>query len=135
LQNVGEFQPGFMFQRINPWTGSMLPWTGRALSVHRGPMAAWTEGGARRGGALTGARPSAASVHQSSPAGAQKGERSTGSSARASPELRRRRSDRATAVVRRSHGKLGGEGFWRGRGEEKDAVRCGVLRGSSGWLL
>jgi hypothetical protein len=47
LQNVGEFQPGFMFQRINPWTGSMPPWTGRAHLVHRGPMAAWTEGGGR----------------------------------------------------------------------------------------
>jgi hypothetical protein len=30
---------------------------------------------------------------------------------------------------------LGGEGFRHGRGEEKGAVRCGVLRGSSGWLL
>jgi hypothetical protein len=30
---------------------------------------------------------------------------------------------------------LGGEGFRRGRGEEEGAVRCGVLRGSSGWLL
>jgi hypothetical protein len=30
---------------------------------------------------------------------------------------------------------LGGEGFWHGRGEEKDAVRCGALLGSSGWLL
>jgi hypothetical protein len=61
----------------------------------------WTDGGADRGGpghgsALTGARPPAAPVRQSSPAGAQKGERSTGSSARASPELGRRRGDRAT---------------------------------------
>jgi hypothetical protein len=30
---------------------------------------------------------------------------------------------------------LGEEGFWHGRGEEKGTVRCGVLRGSSGWLL
>jgi hypothetical protein len=30
---------------------------------------------------------------------------------------------------------LGGESFRRGRGEEKGAVMCGVLRGSSGWLL
>jgi hypothetical protein len=31
--------------------------------------------------------------------------------------------------------KLGGEAFRRGRGEGRSAVRCGVLRGSSGWLL
>jgi hypothetical protein len=74
-------------------------------------------------------------VHQSSPTGAQKRERSTGSSARASPDLGPRRGDRATAVARRGHGKLGGEGFRCGRGEEKGTVRCGVLRGSSGWLL
>jgi hypothetical protein len=39
------------------------------------------------------------------------------------------------AAARRSHRKLGGEGFRRGRGEERGSVRCGVLRGSSGWLL
>jgi hypothetical protein len=97
----------------------------------------WTDGSADRGGArgcgtLAKARPPAAPVHQSSQAGVQKGERSMGSSARASPELGRRCSDRATAVAQRGHGKLSGEGFWRGRGEEKGAVRCGVLRGSSG---
>jgi hypothetical protein len=54
-----------------------------------------------RNGALTGVRPPAAPVHQSSPVGAQKGERSTGSSARASPELGRRRGGRATAVQNR----------------------------------
>jgi hypothetical protein len=54
--------------------------------------APWTHGGADRGhgGTLTGAWPPDAPVRQSSPAGAQKGERSTGSSARASPELGRR---------------------------------------------
>jgi hypothetical protein len=59
----------------------------------------WTDGGADRrgaghGGALTGTRPPAAPVRQSSPAGAQKGERSMGSSTRASPELGRCCSDR-----------------------------------------
>jgi hypothetical protein len=39
------------------------------------------------------------------------------------------------AATRISHGKLGGEGFRHGRGEERGSVRCGVLRGSSGWLL
>jgi hypothetical protein len=38
-------------------------------------------------------------------------------------------------AARRGHDKLGGEGFRRGRGEERGSVRCGVLRGSSGWLL
>jgi hypothetical protein len=71
LQNGGEFRPGFIFQRINLWTGSMPPCTGRARSIHRGPTAARIEGGAGRGGALIGARPSAAPVCQSSPAGAQ----------------------------------------------------------------
>jgi hypothetical protein len=44
LQNVGEFRPGFIFQQINSWTGSMSPWTGWVCSVHRGPTAARTEG-------------------------------------------------------------------------------------------
>jgi hypothetical protein len=61
----------------------------------------WTDTGADNGhgGALTGARPPATLVHQSSPAGAQNGEGGTGSSARASPELGRRRGDRATVVA------------------------------------
>jgi hypothetical protein len=121
------------FQRIKAWTGSTHgeP-AGRAQStVDRRRHGPWVP---KRGGALTGVRPPAAPVHQSSPVGAQKRERSTGSSARASMLLGRRRGDRATAVARRCYGKLGGEGFRRGRGEENGAVRCGVLRGSSGWL-
>jgi hypothetical protein len=31
--------------------------------------------------------------------------------------------------------KISGEAFRRGRGERRSVVRCGVLRGSSGWLL
>jgi hypothetical protein len=89
LQNGGEFRPGFIFQRINPWTRSMSPWTDGGVD----------KGGPGRGGALTGARPPAAPVHQSSPARAQKGERSTGSSARASPELGQWCSDQATEVA------------------------------------
>jgi hypothetical protein len=42
---VEEFRSGIIFQRINLWTGSTSPWTGRACSVHRGPLAARTEGG------------------------------------------------------------------------------------------
>jgi hypothetical protein len=51
-----------------------------------------------RGGTLTGAWPPTAPVHQTSPAGAQKREESTRSSARASLELRRRRGGRAKTV-------------------------------------
>jgi hypothetical protein len=72
----------------------------------------WTDGGTEEGGpghggALTGAQPPAALVHQSSPAGVQQREERTGSSARASPGLGRRRGDWATAVARRGHEKLG----------------------------
>jgi hypothetical protein len=68
----------------------------------------WTDGGADRGGAgrggaLTGARPPAAPVRQSSPAGAQQREERTGSSAGASSGLRRCRGGRATAVKARRH--------------------------------
>jgi hypothetical protein len=79
----------------------------------------WTDAGADNGhgGALIRARPPAAPVGQSSSAGAQNGEGGTGSSARASPELGRRRGDRATAVARRGHGNLVGRGS--SAGEEK----------------
>jgi hypothetical protein len=58
----------------------------------------WTDGSADsgHGGALTRARPPAVPVRRSSPAGAQNGEGSTGSSSRASPGLERRRGGRAT---------------------------------------
>jgi hypothetical protein len=45
LQNGGGISAGNFFQRINSWTGSTSPWTGRACSVHRGPTTARTEGG------------------------------------------------------------------------------------------
>jgi hypothetical protein len=85
------------FLTDNSWTGSTSPWTGRACSVHRGP-AGRARSGADNGhsGTLTKARPPAAPVHQSSPAGAQNGEGGTGSSIRASPRLERRRGGRAT---------------------------------------
>jgi hypothetical protein len=58
----------------------------------------WTDAGADRGhgGALTGAWPPASLVHQSSPAGAQNGERSEGNSAWVSLELGRHCGGRAT---------------------------------------
>jgi hypothetical protein len=60
----------------------------------------WTDVGVDRGhgGALTGAWPPAAPVHQSSPAGAQNGEGSEGNSAWVSPELGRCCGGRATVV-------------------------------------
>jgi hypothetical protein len=66
----------------------------------------WTDGGADRGGlghggALTGARPLAAPVNQSSLAGAQKRQERTGSSARASPELGQHRGGQAMVVQNR----------------------------------
>jgi hypothetical protein len=90
----GNFRPGIIFQRINLWTG-------RVRSVHHEPTAARTEGGPEHGGALTGARPPAAPVRQSSPTGAQQREEHTGRSSRASPGLERRRGGRATMVKAR----------------------------------
>jgi hypothetical protein len=128
LQNGGEFWPGFIFQRINPWTGSMPLWIGRACSVHRGPTVALTEGGPGRGGMLTGARPPAAPVRQSSPAGAQQREERTGSSSRASPGLGRRRGGRAMVVkVRRRWCSVRGllRRGERGKGVGRGAVKLG----------
>jgi hypothetical protein len=64
-----------------------------------GPL--WNDAGADNGhgGVLTEARPPATPVRQSSPTGAQNGEGSTGSLARASPKLGQRRGDRAMAVA------------------------------------
>jgi hypothetical protein len=58
----------------------------------------WTDAGVDNGhgGTLTGAWPPATPVRRRSPAGAQNGEGSTGSSARTSPELRWRQGGRAT---------------------------------------
>jgi hypothetical protein len=57
----------------------------------------WTDTGTDNGhsDALTGARPPAAPVCQSSPVGAQNGEGGTGRPSRASPGLERRRGGRA----------------------------------------
>jgi hypothetical protein len=63
----------------------------------------WTDAGADsgHGGMLTGGRPPAAPVRQSSLAGAQQREERTGSSSRASPGLERCRGGRATMVKAR----------------------------------
>jgi hypothetical protein len=74
-----------------------------------------------RGGSLIEVWPLAAPVHQSSPAGAQKRERSTGILARASPELGRRCGDRATRRRKEVTGSSVGRGS--GVGEEKRRAR------------
>jgi hypothetical protein len=134
LQNGGEFRPEFIFQRINPWTGSMHLWIGQARSVHHGPTTAQTEGGVGRGGALTGARPPATPMLQSSPAGAQQREECTGSSGRASLGLGRRRGGRATTVKAQRRRCLV-RGLLR-RGERgKEAGRGAVKLGGGARLL
>jgi hypothetical protein len=103
-KNTGEFSAGNYFptdksvDRVHvsvDWPGVLGP--------------AWTDTDVDRGhdGALTGACPPAAPVRLSSPAGAQNGEGSTGSSARASPELGRRYGSRAMVVQNREAAALG----------------------------
>jgi hypothetical protein len=91
----------------------------------------WTDAGADRGhgGTLTGAWPPAAPVRQSSPAGAQNGEGSTMSSARASRELGRRCGGRATVVQNREAAVLGEDTAQAWREGKRSGERCGVTRG------
>jgi hypothetical protein len=79
------------------------------------------------GAALTRGRPPAAPVDQSSPAGMQQGERSTGRLVRASPELGRRHGGRAMVVQNRRRrrpvrGRLE-------RGEKRRGAGRGAVRG------
>jgi hypothetical protein len=113
------------FPMVNPVHRVHTRWTGAGRAVHRGPTVARTEG---TGGVLTGAWPPAALVRQSSPTGAQKGERSTGSSARASPELGWRCSERATAVHNREAATLGERAAQAWREGKRSAERCGETR-------
>jgi hypothetical protein len=64
------------------WTGSTNDELGPRHAVHRGPTRRGPKA-PERGGVLTGVWPPATSVHESSPAGEQQREGSTGSSARA----------------------------------------------------
>jgi hypothetical protein len=94
----------------------------------------WTDDGTDRGGpghssALTRAWPLAAPVHQSSLAGAQKGERSTGSSARASSELGRCCGGRATVVQNQEAAALGEDTAQAWRERKRSGGRCGATRG------
>jgi hypothetical protein len=85
--------------------------------------------GLGHGGALTEARPPAARVRQSSPAGAQKGERSTESSARASLELGWRYRGRATVVQNREAAVLREDTAQAWREGKRSGGRCGATRG------
>jgi hypothetical protein len=92
--------------------------------------APWTHGGADRGhgGALTGAWPPAAPVRQSSPVGAQKGERSTGRSAQASKELEQCCSDQAMVVQNWEAAALGERAAQVWREGKRSRERCGGTR-------
>jgi hypothetical protein len=102
--------------------------------MHSGPGrsggAPWTHGGADRGhgGTLTRAWPPTAPVRQSSPAGAQKGERSMGSSTRASPELGRSCSDRVMVVQNREAMALSERVVQAWREGKRSGERCGETR-------
>jgi hypothetical protein len=102
----------------------------------------WTNGGADRGGgpgrggALTGARPLAALVRQSSPAGAQQREERMGSSSRASPGLGRCRGGWVTVVKVRWH-RCSVRGLLRrgerGKGAGRGAVKLGGVLAFYRW--
>jgi hypothetical protein len=91
----------------------------------------WTDAGADNGhgGALTGARPLAAPVSQSSPVGAENGEEGTGSSIRASPGLERRRGGWATMMQSGEMAVLGERVAQAGREGSVSGERCGELWG------
>jgi hypothetical protein len=91
----------------------------------------WTDAGADNGhgGALTGARPPAAPVRQSLPAGAQNGEGGTGSSIKASLGLKRRRGGRATTMQSGETAALGERVAQAGREGSVSGERCGELWG------
>jgi hypothetical protein len=91
----------------------------------------WTDAGAYsgHGGVLTGARPTAASVRESSPARAQQREERTGSSIRASPGLEQRRGGRAMMVQNGEAVALGERAAQAGREGNRSGQRCGEARG------
>jgi hypothetical protein len=92
-----------------------------------GPL--WTDTGmdSEHDGVLTGARPPAAPVRQSSPAGVQYREERTGNSIRASPGLERRRGGRATMVRGSVVSELGERKATTRREGNVSGERCGEL--------
>jgi hypothetical protein len=119
-----------VFQRVKVWTGSTrCEPAGHARSTvdrrRRGPRVRWR---AHRSTA------SGRSGAQKLTAGAQKREGSTGSSARASPEVERRRGGRATAVQNRRQRRSVGARHERGEKRRK-AGRGAVMSGGGARLL
>jgi hypothetical protein len=94
-----------------------------------GPL--WTDAGAdrRHDGALTGAWPPTAPVHQSSPAGAQNGEGSDGNSAWVSPELGWPCGGRAMVVQNGESAALSERKARAWREAKRGWERCGELWG------
>jgi hypothetical protein len=119
LQNAGEFSAGNYFP------------TDKSVDRPGALGPPWTDTGADRGhvGALTGAWPPVALVRQSSPAGAQNGEGSMGSSARASLELGRSCGSWATVVQNREAAALGEDTAQACREGKRSRKRCGATRG------
>jgi hypothetical protein len=116
------------------WTGSTCGEPGRARAVHRGPMAVRTEGaGARWRAHRSTASGRSGALKLTSGGTIERGEHGELDSGLTGAQAAVWRL--GDAVAQRSHGNLGGEGFWCGRGEERGSVRCGVFRGSSGWLF
>jgi hypothetical protein len=101
-----------------------------------GPL--WTDASADNGhnGALIGARPPAAPVRQSSPAGAQNGEGGTGSLIRASPGLERHRGGWATTMQRGETAALGERVAQAGRegSVSRERGKCELLGGCSPFI-
>jgi hypothetical protein len=113
------------------WTGCTRGELARARAVHLGPTAARTEGaGAWRRAHRSMASSCSGALKLTGGGAIERGELGSGLTEAQAAVWRL-----GDAVVRKSHGKLGREGFRRGRGEERGSMRCGVLRGSSGWLL
>jgi hypothetical protein len=96
----------------------------------------WTDIGADsgHGGVLTGARPPAAPVRQSSPVGAQQREERTGSSIGASLGLERCRGGRAMMVKARARreGNVSGERCGEARGGCSPFIGAGGAPGRGG---
>jgi hypothetical protein len=94
-----------------------------------GPL--WIDAGVDNGhgSVLTRARPPAAPVCQSSPAGAQNREGGTGSSIRASPGLERHRGGWATTMQSGETVALNGRVAQVGREGSVSGERCGELWG------